>query len=153
MGKLNKGEVVWLIFLRWEISEKIMIWLKKIWRAFNRSTYSLWELGINIIPIKHLCDFADYFNYTIDYVLGLTNSKNKVNIIKGFNLKSLGKNMKEIRTKHKLSQENIANLLGITQACVARYENGLIEISTSNLYKFSKYFKVSLSKLCNKINE
>ena len=49
--------------------------------------------------------------------------------------------MKEIRTKHKLSQENIANLLGITQACVARYENGLIEISTSNLYKFSKYFK------------
>ena len=61
--------------------------------------------------------------------------------------------MKEIRTKHKLSQENIANLLGITQACVARYENGLIEISISNLYKFSKYFKVSLSKLCNKINE
>lgn len=119
----------------------------------NRSTYSLWELGINIIPIKHLCDFADYFNYTIDYVLGLTNSKTKVNVIKGFNLKSLGKNMKEIRTKHKLSQENIANLLGITQACVARYENGLIEISTSNLYKFSKYFKVSLSKLCNKINE
>ena len=119
----------------------------------NRSTYSLWELGINIIPIKHLCDFADYFNYTIDYVLGLTNSKTKVNIIKGFNLKSLGKNMKEIRTKHKLSQENIANLLGITQACVARYENGLIEISTSNLYKFSKYLKVSLSKLCNKINE
>ena len=52
----------------------------------NRSTYSLWELGINIIPIKHLCDFADYFNYTIDYVLGLTNSKTKVNIIKGFNL-------------------------------------------------------------------
>lgn len=119
----------------------------------NRSTYSLWELGINIIPIKHLSDFADYFNYTIDYVLGLTNSRTKTNLIKGFSLKALGKNMKEIRTKHKLSQENIANLLGVTQACVARYENGLIAISTSNLYKFSKYFKVSLSKLCNKINE
>ena len=36
----------------------------------NRSTYSLWELGINIIPLKKLCDFADYFNYSIDYVLG-----------------------------------------------------------------------------------
>ena len=35
----------------------------------NRSTYSLWELGINIIPLKNLCDFADYFNYSIDYVL------------------------------------------------------------------------------------
>ena len=28
----------------------------------NRSTYSLWELGINIIPLKSLCSFADYFN-------------------------------------------------------------------------------------------
>ena len=34
----------------------------------NRSTYSLWELGINIIPLKSLCSFADYFNYSIDYV-------------------------------------------------------------------------------------
>lgn len=119
----------------------------------KRSTYSLWELGINIIPIKYLSDFADYFNYSIDYVLGLTNTKSRNNLIKGFCLKALGKNMKEIRIKHKLSQENIANLLGVTQACIARYENGLIAISTSNLYKFSKYFKISLSKLCNKISE
>ena len=26
----------------------------------NRSTYSLWELGINTIPLKNLCDFAKY---------------------------------------------------------------------------------------------
>ena len=39
----------------------------------NRWTYSLWELGINIIPLKSLCNFADYFNYSIDYVLELTN--------------------------------------------------------------------------------
>ena len=41
----------------------------------NRSTYSLWELGINIIPLKKLCDFADYFNYSIDYVLGISNNR------------------------------------------------------------------------------
>ncbi len=115
----------------------------------NRSTYSLWELGINIIPIKYLSKFADYFNYSIDYVLGLSNSKYK-NLEKGFDLVTLGNNLKEIRIKNGLSQENIALILNVSQACIARYEKGLIEISTSNLYKFSKEFNISINKLCGK---
>src|SRR5574344_1368318 len=99
----------------------------------NRSTYSLWELGINIIPLKNLCDFADYFNLSIDYVLGLTNTKNIKNINNGLNLKVLGNNLRSIRIKNNLSQENIANILNVTQACITRYEKGLIYISTPNL--------------------
>ena len=115
----------------------------------NRSTYSLWELGINIIPLKNLCDFADYFNLSIDYVLGLTNSKND-NLIKGLDIKTLGLNMKTLRIKNNLSQENIAHILGVTQACITRYEKGIIYISTPNLYEFAKYFKVSINELCGK---
>jgi len=118
----------------------------------NRSTYSLWELGINIIPIKYLSRFSDYFNYSIDYTLGLTNIKS-TNIKKGFSIITLGKNLKEIRIKNNLSQENIAAILNVSQACIARYEKGLIEISTSNLYKFSKEFNISISKLCGKEKE
>ena len=29
----------------------------------KRSAYSLWELGINIIPLNHLINFTDYFHY------------------------------------------------------------------------------------------
>ena len=116
----------------------------------NRSTYSLWELGINIIPLKNLCDFADYFNLSIDYVLGLSNNKISKNLIKGLNIKTLGNNMKAIRIKNNLSQENIADILGVTQACITRYEKGIICISTSNLYKFSKEFNKSLNELCGK---
>lgn len=116
----------------------------------NRSTYSLWELGINIIPLKNLCDFADYFNYSIDYVLGISNNRLSKNLIKGLNLQKLGSNMKKIRIKHELSQENVANLLDVTQACITRYEKGIICISTSNLYKFSREFKISLNELCGK---
>ena len=118
----------------------------------NRSTYSLWELGINIIPIKYLSKFSDYFNYSIDYTLGLTNTKN-TNIKKGFNIYTLGKNLKKVRIEKGLSQENIATILNVSQACIARYEKGLIEISTSNLYKFSKEFNISISKLCGKEKE
>lgn len=117
----------------------------------NRSTYSLWELGINIIPLKKLCDFADYFNFSIDYVLGLTNDRKNSKIIKGLDLIKLGNNIKKMRIKRELSQENVANMLGVSQACIVRYEKGIICISTSNLYKLSKEFKISLSELCGKI--
>ncbi len=117
----------------------------------NRSTYYLWELGINIIPLKSLCNFADYFNYSIDYVLGLTNIRKKPNLIKGLDLIKLGENIKKIRLQNELSQENIASMIGVTQACITRYEKGLICISTSNLYKLSKEFKISLSELCGKV--
>ena len=117
----------------------------------NRSTYSLWELGINIIPLKSLCNFADYFNYSIDYVLGLTNIRKNPNLIKGLDLIKLGENIKKIRLQNELSQENIASMIGVTQACITRYEKGLICISPSNLYKLSKEFKISLSELCGKV--
>lgn len=116
----------------------------------NRSTYSLWELGINVIPLKNLCDFADYFNLSIDYVLGLTKSRSNKDLIKGLDLKILGENMKNIRLANGLSQENIAVILGVTQACVTRYEKGIICISTSNLYKFCKEFNQSLNFICGK---
>lgn len=116
----------------------------------KRSAYSLWELGINIIPLKSLCDYADYFNYSIDYVLGLTSTKRNNNMTKGLDLIKLGNNIKKIRTEKELSQENIANILGVTQACITKYEKGIICISTSNLYKLAKEFNVSLSKLCGK---
>lgn len=128
-----------------DISQEKMANILKV----NRSTYSLWELGINIIPLKNLCDYADYFKYSIDYVLGLTNNRN-IKINKGLNLQTLGNNMKTVRLKHNLSQENIADLLGVSQACIVRYEKGLICISTSNLYKFCKEFHVSMSAICGK---
>ena len=118
----------------------------------KRSTYSLWELGINIIPLKNLCDFADYFDFSIDYILGITNDRKNINLIKGLDLVELGNNIKYLRTKKELSQENIADMIGVSQACITRYEKGLICISTSNLYKLSKEFKVSLSELCGKIH-
>ncbi len=116
----------------------------------KRSAYSLWELGINIIPLNYLCKFADYFNYSLDYVLGLTNDKNENNIQKGLDLYILGENIRKLRKQKNLSQENIANILNVTQACINHYENGKILISTSNLYKLSKRFKIELFKLCGK---
>ena len=44
-------------------------------------------------------------------------------------------------------------MIGVSQACMTRYEKGVICISISNLYKISKEFKISLSELCEKIKK
>ena len=116
----------------------------------KRSTYSLWELGVNIIPLNYLVAYADYFDLSLDYVLNLTNNRKSKNLIKGLNLKTLGKNIKLVRVNNELSQENIAQMLGVSQACIAKYEKGTIMISTINLFNFCKEFNISLNKICGK---
>ena len=116
----------------------------------NRSTYSLWEIGINIIPIKYLSQFADYFNCSIDYILGLSNDKNNIYLKKSFDKKTLGNNLKKLRLSNNLSQENMADIIGVSQACIVKYEKGIIDISTSNLYKYSKKFNISINTLCGR---
>lgn len=68
----------------------------------------------------HLVIYANYFNYSIDYVLGLTNDRRKNNVTPVLDLKVLGNNIKNLRIKNELSQENLANILGVTQACIVR---------------------------------
>ena len=64
--------------------------------------------------------YANYFNYSIDYVLGLTNNRRKNNVTPVLDLKVLGNNIKNLRIKNELSQENLANILVVTQACIVR---------------------------------
>ena len=38
----------------------------------SRSVYGMWETEHDIIPLKRLNDFCNYFNVSFDYVLELT---------------------------------------------------------------------------------
>ena len=118
----------------------------------KRSAYSLWELGINIIPIRKLVTFADYFDYSLDYLLGLSDSKKQGHMIKGIDFKLLGLNLKKIRLYNGYSQEDIAYFLNVSSSCIVKYEKAYIEISLSNLYKYSIIFNVTLDELCGKDN-
>ena len=43
----------------------------------SKSTYARWETGEKIIPLSHLIDLCNLSNSSLDYALGLTNSKEK----------------------------------------------------------------------------
>ena len=42
----------------------------------TRQQYSLYETGRRTIPIDLLIKVADYYNVSIDYIVGRTNNKN-----------------------------------------------------------------------------
>lgn len=113
----------------------------------NRSTYSMWEIGLSVMSVEQLCEFANYFKYSIDYVLGLSNNR-KSNETRIFSYKELGNNIKKLRIKNNYSQIILAKKMKVTQACVVRWEKGITKISLANLYELSKIFKVTLCELC-----
>ena len=41
----------------------------------KQQQYSKYELGINSIPIEKLCKLADYYETSVDYLIGRTNQK------------------------------------------------------------------------------
>ena len=126
-----------------DITQEQMASIMKV----NRSTYSMWEIGLSFMSVEQLCNFANYFGYSIDYVLGLSNNR-KCNINNDFSYKTLGENIKTLRIKNNYSQCYLANKMKVTQACIVRWEKGITKISIPNLYELSKIFNVSLNDIC-----
>ncbi len=60
---------------------------------------------------------------------------------------AIGKRINEIRTKKKVSQEEIASVLGISRQRFARIENGQSDISYAMILKVADYFGVSASEI------
>ena len=119
----------------------------------SKSSYNYFETGEHIIPLKHLINFCNTFHVTMDYVCNLSNSN--IPISKKYKLKKseIGKRLKQIRIKNKLTQEELANILNTTQSNISSYENGKTLILTAFLYNYAKYFNVSLDYLIGRTNE
>lgn len=60
---------------------------------------------------------------------------------------TLGEKIKELRTLNKISQEYIAEQLGVSRQSVSKWETGLSLPSTENLIALAKIFQVSVEEL------
>lgn len=67
--------------------------------------------------------------------------------------KSLGEALKEHRTRCKMTQEFVAEHLGVSRQAVSKWENGTSDPSTSNLLALAKLFGVSAEDLLKQIKE
>jgi len=119
----------------------------------TQQTYSLWEKGTKIIPLKHLNNLCNYYNTSMDYVLGLSNERTKSDIkeIKELNKKLVGSRIKEIRESNKLTLRNLASELNTTSSTISAYETGKTLVLTAFAYQICIKYDVSLDWLCGKV--
>ena len=119
----------------------------------KRSTYSLWELEINIIPLPRLIELCKIYNCSIDYILNLNKKKKYSNMKMDIDNNLYPKRLKEIRKEHKYTQAKLAKKLNTDNGVISRYESGKTLILTSFLIEYAKIFNISCDYLLGKTNE
>lgn len=60
---------------------------------------------------------------------------------------SLGEALKQHREDCKMTQEFVAEAIGVSRQAVSKWENGMSDPSTSNLIALAKLFKISVEDL------
>jgi len=65
--------------------------------------------------------------------------------------KSLGEALKVHRTRCKMTQEFVAETLGVSRQAVSKWENGTSDPSTSNLIALAKLFGISAEELLKEV--
>ena len=65
--------------------------------------------------------------------------------------KSLGETLRAHRTKCKMTQEFVAETLGVSRQAVSKWENGTSDPSTSNLFALAKLYSVSVEDLLKEV--
>lgn len=67
--------------------------------------------------------------------------------------KSLGEAIREYRTQCGMTQEFVAEQLGVSRQAVSKWENGTSDPSTSNLLALAKLFGISAAELLKNVAE
>ena len=64
---------------------------------------------------------------------------------------SLGERIRENRIRCQMTQEFVAEQLGVSRQAVSKWENGTSDPSTSNLLALAKLFEISVEELLRNI--
>ena len=64
---------------------------------------------------------------------------------------TLGERLKQERVRHKMTQEFVAETLGVSRQAVSKWENGVSDPSTSNLFAIADLYGISVENLLKDI--
>jgi len=106
----------------------------------NFSTVSGWETGKDTIPIRRLIEYANHYNFSLDYLFGLTRI-NKEYYPVTIDIEHVAKNLRLLRKQNQMTQEEVANKINTSQAAYAHYENNVNLIPTTFLYNLTQIYK------------
>ena len=105
---------------------------------------------IILIGLTILISFIFLIIFTIKALIKYVKSKD-IKKEKSLIKKSLGEVLKQHREECKMTQEFVAEAIGVSRQAVSKWENGTSDPNTSNLIVLAKLFKISLEELLDEI--
>ena len=117
--------------------------------GITQQSYSLWENGSKIIPLKHLNNLCNYYNLSMDYVIGITRTSKSTKKYK-FSNEIIGQRLKEFRKSNEITQTELANILNTTQSTISAYESGKTTLLTAFALEIVNKCNISLDWLCGR---
>lgn len=113
----------------------------------SQASYSRWEKEIEIIPLRKLILFAEYFNLSLDYICNFSN-KRELNSSYKIDKTKVGNRLVEFRNKNNITQKELAVFLNTTPSTICAYEKGKTLLLTSFAYQICTTYKISMDYLC-----
>ena len=65
-------------------------------------------------------------------------------------MNKFSENLISFRKENKISQQTLANKVGVTQQCISEWEKGNMEPTLSNLIKLADFFETSIDYLAGR---
>lgn len=87
--------------------ENIDIKQKDIAEFFNLNftTISGWETGKDTIPLRRLIEYANHYNFSLDYLFGITNINDESYLPLEIDIDLISKNLRILRKNNNMTQE------------------------------------------------
>ncbi len=118
----------------------------------NLFATSVMTLGFQLLNLTLLGGLA-YLAILIIKALRKYLSSDKVSKEAAIVRKSLGEALKDHRTQCKMTQEFVAEHLGVSRQAVSKWENGTSDPSTANLLALAKLYGVSPEDLLKEVQK
>lgn len=122
----------------------------------SRVSYIDYECGRKLLPLRGVMILADYYSVSSDFILGLSLKENPYPSLKEAAGKSfaniceeypVNRIIKDIRCRRDLTQRQVADCIGCTQAGYSGYESGRRSIPVDVIVQLSGFYKVSTDYL------
>lgn len=126
-----------------EISDKL---------GCKRSTYSLWEINKNTIPLYYLNKLSNILNVNIDYLVGISDEKYVKFYQNDIDRFLLGERIKQARKSINFTQDKLASKLNTTHSVISAYESGKTAVPTLFMIEIAKITSRSLNWFLSKID-
>ncbi len=117
------------------------------------SVYSEWESGKLSIPTKRLNQLANFFEINIDFMVGISDTRQHIKSNNEIDIELVSTKLKEIRKSLKLTMRELATKFNTTSSAISNYENSKFLILSPFLIELAKYSNYSIDWILGRSNE